>query len=149
MRSAICLVLSLLASAAAAAVVPLAWLVWDNPDPCFQSLQREWQADSPLFRVFMAMFVVPAVANTIVGFVTGLRKTWALLPLCLALPVIALILVYIGGVQDDPGAMVLVAITLMPACVAWLAGRLGQVARTRASVPDSCLKDDVVPNHLS
>lgn len=128
MRSTLRLILVLLAAGVLAAVVPLGLIAWwEDPDRFFLTLEREWRGDSSKYRLILAVFVLPAVANAGLGYVIGAGRAWALLPLCLAFPVLALVASAIEPTKGPIGVL----LSLVPAGVAWLTGRLGQVVRGR------------------
>ena len=117
MPGAIRLLLALLAAGVLAALLPLGLLASENPDRFLQALQRQWQFGA-------LVFVLPAVANAAVGFAAGHRRSWALLPLSLAVPAVAVV----AAVGEAKGPLV-IGLSLVPAGIVWLAGRLGQAAR--------------------
>jgi hypothetical protein len=113
------LLLALFGAGVMASLGPLGLILSKGPDRLLQSFQELWQFGA-------SVFVLPAVANVTVGFAAGRTRSWALLPLSLMVP--AVVVVMAAGEAKGPLLPSLIFLSLVPACVTWLAGRLGQGA---------------------
>lgn len=124
MRGVLRLFLTLLAALALGALVPMGLLTWsylENPERFLWNFQ--WEEGT--LRDLLLFLLLP-VGNAIVGFSMGSQRGrgWALLPLSLAWPALAAV-----SSAGDPKGPIVIGLALVPACITWLAGRMGQQIR--------------------
>ncbi len=118
----------LLAAGVISLILPLGWIAWENPGRFPETIQRELRGEPAEYLPILFMFLFPSLANAWVGFRLAPCHGWGLVPLCLIVPV--WVFGWVIWTNDAKGPIGIL-LSLVPAGVCWLAGRMGQVFRLK------------------
>ncbi len=121
----------ILLSGIVAAILPLGWIEWLEPGRFRETIQREISGGRTEVLGLFGLYLVPSMANALVGYCLVARKSWVLVPLCLIAPVWVLV----TTLNDAKGPIVFM-LSLVPAGVCWLTGRLGQLFQLMNPLPN-------------